>query len=204
MVLIPRPSAFAADTWIEIKAPHVTVLANGGTGDARTLAWQLEQIRSVLVKVLPWIRVDLDRPFVALAVNNESRMRALLPTYWQGKTAKPVSVWVTGPDRHYLAIRSDEKAEDRLFINPHINAYFAYVSLIINNSLQAEMPLWFTRGLAGVLSNTIVRNSELLVGAPIPWHLRELRQRSRLRLTTLVAATSDSREIMGDGLAQFM
>jgi tetratricopeptide (TPR) repeat protein len=197
-------AAYAADTWMEIKAPHVTMIANGGTRDARTLAWQLEQIRSVLVTILPWAKVDLDRPFVALAVNNESRMRALLPTLWQGgAAARPVSVWVTGPDRHYLAIRSDERAEDRLHINPHVNAYFAYVSLVIQNSLQAEMPLWFTRGLAGVLSNTIVRDSHMLVGPPIPWHLRELRTRPRLRLATLMGATRESRELVGEGLAHF-
>ena len=180
------------------------MLANGGTGDARTLAWQLEQIRSVLVKVLPWVRVDLDRPFVALAVNNEPRMRALLSTYWQrGNAVRPVSVWVTGPDRHYLAIRSDEKAEDRLLINPHVNAYFSYLSLVIQTSLQAEMPLWFTRGLAGVLSNTVVRNSDLMIGPPIPWHLRELRERPRLRLATLMGVTRDSREVVGEGQNQF-
>ena len=125
---VGSPPAYAADTWIEIKAPHVTVMANGGTGDARTLAWQIEQIRAVLVKILPWVKVSLDRPFVALAVNNDGRMRALAPTYWQqGGGAKPVSVWVTGRDRHYLAIRSDEKAEDRRHINPHNHAYFSYV-----------------------------------------------------------------------------
>ena len=197
-------TARAADTWIEIKAPHLTVLANGGTGDARTLAWQIEQIRAVLVKILPWAKVSLDRPFVALAVNSESRMRALAPTYWEpGGGPKPVSLWVTGVDRHYLAIRSDEKAEDRNHINPHLNAYFSYVSLVIRNSLQVEMPLWFTRGLAGVLSNTIVRDSHVLVGPAIPWHLRQLREVPRLPLATLVGVTPDSREVTRDGLNRF-
>jgi tetratricopeptide (TPR) repeat protein len=197
--------AEAADTWTEIKANNVTVLANGGTGDARTLTWQVQQIRSVLVSILPWAKVNLDRPFSVLAVNNETRMRALLPKYWQrgASDAKPVSVWVSGSDRHYLVIRSDERAEDRQFINPHVHAYFSFVSLVIQNSLQANMPMWFTRGLAGVLSNTIVRDSHVLVGAPIPWHLRELRERPRLRLATLLGATRETREVMGDGLPQF-
>jgi tetratricopeptide (TPR) repeat protein len=201
---VSRNAAWAADAWTEIKAPHVTVMANGGTRDARTLAWQLEQIRAVLVKILPWAQVNLDRPLHVLAVNSEPRMRALLPSYWQERRdAKPVSVWVSGPDRHYLAIRSDEKAEDRTYINPHVNAYFSYVSLVIQNSRQAAMPLWFTRGLAGVLSNTIVRESEVLVGPPIPWHLRELRERPRLRLTALVGATSESPEARGDRMPQY-
>ncbi len=109
-----------------------------------------------------------------------------------------------GSTRYYLAIRTDVRAEDQRNINPHVNAYFSYVSLIIQRSLESEMPLWFTRGLAGVLSNTIVGDSFVTVGAPIPWHLQSLRDRARLRLAQLVAVTRDSREFTGgDNLARF-
>ena len=68
---VVAPALYAVDTWVEIKAPTVTVLANGSTGEARRLAWQFEQVRAAIVQILPWARVDLDRPFVAFAVNNE-------------------------------------------------------------------------------------------------------------------------------------
>jgi hypothetical protein len=114
----------------------------------------------------PWARVDLDRPFVVLAVDNDAKMRALLPAYAKRPTeSQPVSVWVSG-DRHYLAIRSDVQAEDRSELNPHVHAYFSYTSLILRQSLDARMPVWFMRGLAGLLSNTIVRDSFILVGPP--------------------------------------
>ena len=83
----------------------------------------------------------------------------------------PESVWVGGVDQNYLAIRTDVKAEDTLTINPYVTSNFSYVSLILQQSGGPNQPLWFARGLAGVLSNTIVHESGILLGAPIPWHL---------------------------------
>lgn len=195
----------AADKWIEVKSPHVTVLTSGSAGDARTLAWQLEQIRTALVTILPWAKVDLDRPFVVLAVDREPKMRALAPSYWERDGGiRPASVWVNGADAHYLAIRTDLKADGNENVNPHVSAYFSYISLILQQSVEAQVPLWFRRGLSGVLSNTIVRDSHLLVGPPIPWHLNYLRDRSRLRLPALIAVTRDSRELTSnEGLSRF-
>jgi tetratricopeptide (TPR) repeat protein len=204
-VSLPPSTSDAADTWAEIRGQNVTVLANGSTGEARTLAWQLEQIRLAVVQILPWARTDLDRPLLVLAVDSEQKMRTLAPEYWERSGGvRPDSLWVTGADKHYFAIRSDVRAEDRRNINPHVNAYFSYVSLIIQRSLETEMPLWFTRGLAGVLSNTIVGDSFVTVGAPIPWHLQSLRDRSRLLLAQLIAVTPGSRELTrGENLARF-
>lgn len=47
--------------------------------------------------------------------------------------------------------------------------------------------LGLTRGLAGVWSNTLVRNDDVVIGAAIPWHLERLRQR-RLPLKTILDA----------------
>lgn len=196
----------AADKWIEIKSPHVTVMSRSGSGETRTLAWQLEQVRAALVTILPWAQVELDRPLRVLAVDNEQKMRQLAPEYWERKGGvRPVSVWVSGPDQHYLAIRTDMAQEQHNNVNPYISSYFSFASLVLHQSLDdSKAPLWFSRGLAGVLSNTIVQDSSLLVGPPIPWHLEYLRERSRLRLTELLAVSRDSREYTsGNGLERF-
>ena len=204
VLVLPPATAFAVDVWTEIKSPHLTVIANGGTGQARTLTWKLEQMRSALAQILPWSRVDLDRPFLVLALDNEQKMRNLLPWYWERSGGvRPASVWVTG-DKHYLAIRSDLRGDDRQNLNPHMNAYFSYASLIVQQSLEAEIPPWFTRGLAGVLSNTIVKDAVIEFGAPIPWHLQYLRDGQQLRLQELVSVTSGALELKsGEGLTRF-
>ncbi|HMF61282.1 MAG TPA: hypothetical protein VK595_12970, partial [Vicinamibacterales bacterium] len=166
IVSIGAPAVAGADQWIEVKSPNVTVTSSAGGGSTKTLAWQLEQVRSAVKTLWPWARVDLDRQFTVLAVDDERGMRALVPQYWEKRGGgHPASVWVSAPDQHFLAIRTDMQAEGDARINPHITAYFSYVSLILNQSVETDIPLWLSRGLAGVLSNTIVRDSELLIGA---------------------------------------
>ena len=41
--LLLEPALIAADTWIEVKSPHFTVISNAGEGSTRRLVWQLEQ-----------------------------------------------------------------------------------------------------------------------------------------------------------------
>jgi tetratricopeptide (TPR) repeat protein len=188
-----------AEQWIEVKSPNVTVTSSAGGGSTKTLAWQLEQVRSAVKTLWPWARVDLDRQFTVLAVSDERGMRALVPQYWEkGGGGHPASVWVSAPDQHFLAIRTDVQAEGDSRINPHITAYFSYVSLILDQSVESDIPLWLGRGLAGVLSNTIVRDSELLIGAPIPWHLELLRTGRRLRVADLVGMTARSPEMLNE------
>jgi tetratricopeptide (TPR) repeat protein len=60
------------------------------------------------------------------------------------------------------------------------------------------------RGLAGVLSNTVVRDNFIRLGPPIPWHLQRLRSGSRLPLNALVAVTRSSPDYtQGDRLIAF-
>jgi hypothetical protein len=130
-----------------------------------------------------------------IAVKDENSMRALAPRYWEERrSVRPASVWVTGADRHYLAIRTDVEVDDRGTINPYITAYFSYVGLILDQSIDFDLPLWFQRGFTGVLSNTIVRDDHILLGAPISWELQILRERPLLLLPKLLAVTRTSPE----------
>jgi tetratricopeptide (TPR) repeat protein len=192
-------SAQAADQWIEVRSPHFLVTSNAGQGSATTLAWQLEQIRSAIAAIWPWAHVDLNKPLAVIAVKDEASMKALAPMYWERKGGvHPSSVWVGGADQNYLAIRTDVSAQDTADINPYVTSYFSYVSLILSHSVERQLPLWLSRGLAGVLSNTIIRNSKLLLGPPIPWHLRRLAEVSRLRLPQLLKIGSSSPEFTSD------
>jgi TonB family protein len=70
--------------------------------------------------------------------------------------------------------------------------------------MARDLPLWLGRGLAGVVSNTVVRDKFILLGPPIPWHLQRLRSGSRLPLSALVAVTRSSPEYtQGDRLLAF-
>jgi len=205
-LLAPAASRLhGAEQWREVKSAHFTVTSNAGQTDTVNLAWQLEQVRSAIATIYPWAKVDLSRPLAVFAVKDEAAMKALAPEYWERKgDLHPVSVWVTGPDQHYLAVRTDVLAESRGDVNPFHASYFSYVSLILRQSLERPMPEWFMRGLSGVLSNTIVRESAIQLGPPIPWHLQEIRDQARFKLSELVAVRQDSPMLrQGDALSRF-
>jgi tetratricopeptide (TPR) repeat protein len=200
----PRAAA-AADQWSELKTPHFTVISNASDGNTRSLAWQLEQVRSTMVNLWAWAQVDLNKPLTVIAVKDENSMRALAPEFWEKRGGmRPASVWVTGSDRHYLAIRTGLDVESQGNINPYITSYFSYINLVMMQSLSPDLPLWLSRGLSGVLSNTLVKNDHIIIGAPIPWHLQALRERPRALLPRLLTTTQQSPALTRDeGLETF-
>jgi hypothetical protein len=186
----------AADQWIEVKSAHFTVLSNAGERGTRKLVWQLEQMRGAMLALWSWAKADLNRPLTVILLKDENSMRALAPQYWEQRgSVRPASLWVSGADRHYLVARNDVEADSQSPVNPYISAYFSYSGLIVEQSLDRDLPFWVRRGFTGVLSNTIVRDDHVLLGPVIPWHLRVLRERPRMLLPTLMSITRRSPDI---------
>lgn len=193
---VAPPAALAADVWIETASPHFLVVSNAGEKRARDVAWQLEQIRGAIEKGWAWARVQLNRPIVVIAVKDEASMKAIAPRYWEkGSTIHPSSVMVSGPDRHYIALRTDLQAEDRDGVNPYNSAYWSYAALTLESAFNHGLPLWLTIGLSAVLSNTIVRETQIQFGRPLPWHVAEAQRTGAfLRINELLAVTRESPE----------
>jgi len=204
LVLAFARGGATADTWTEVKSAHFTAWSNGGDRQARDLLWQLEQIRFAIGAYWPWAQLDLAKPLLVLAVRDETGMKALVPQFWEVKGGvRPASVWVTGSDRYYLAMRTDQRGEDGVYLNPYTSSYFSYVSLIMQVSFDRDLPLWFLRGVAGVMSNTVVQGNTIYIGAPIPWHVQKLRTEPRWPLKRLLTVTRASRDYTSEqGMAQ--
>ena len=49
---------------------------------------------------------------------------------------------MTGADRPYLAIRADLRGDDNVTLNPHISAYYSYVSLVLQSSMARVAAGW--------------------------------------------------------------
>ncbi|HEY6507192.1 MAG TPA: hypothetical protein VIY56_04215 [Vicinamibacterales bacterium] len=191
-LMVPSLSS-AADTWLEIKSPNFVVLSNTNERRARDVAWQFEQIRAALLAGWPWARARLDRPVQVIAVKDEDTMKALAPRYWEQRGAtRPTSVFVTAPDRHYIALRADIQGDGEVNVNPYFSSYWSYSALALNAAFDADLPLWFRNGLAGVLSNSMVRNNEIRFGLSVPWYHQDIVTQGRLRLTALLTTTSSS------------
>jgi tetratricopeptide (TPR) repeat protein len=193
-VIRSAPMAAAADRpWLEVKSPHFIVLSDAGENSARTIAWQFEQVRSVLEKLLPWTRLDTDKPVVVFAARNEQTLKTLAPSYWEVKGGlRPSGVFVSGRDRHYIALRTDVTQPDSVEANPYYQTYWSYVYLVLEWSLDRPLPLWMARGMSGFFANTIVRDKDLQVGRVVPWDLRTLRDTPLLPLATVLSVDRQS------------
>lgn len=191
-LVLPRVSS-AADMWLEIKSPNFVVLSNTNERRARDVAWQFEQIRAALLAGWPWARARLDRPVQVIAVKDEDSMKALAPRYWEQRGGvRPTSVFVTAPDRHYIALRADVQGNGEVNVNPYFSSYWSYSALALDAAFDADLPLWFRNGLAGVLSNSIVRDNEIRFGLSVPWYHRDIVNEGRLKLTALMTTTPSS------------
>ena len=157
--------------------------------------WQFEQVRSATSALFSWAKTDLNRPLHIILVKDENSMRALAPKYWEERrSVRPASLWVGGPDANYIGLRADVEVEDRRTLNPYMTAYWSYIDMVLGQSIGSDLPLWFRRGFTEVLSNTIVRDDHVLIGAPIPWQLEILRERPLLLLPKLLTITRQSPE----------
>jgi TPR repeat protein len=186
----------AADRWIEVKSAHFSVVSNAGDRATRTLVWQLEQVRSATSTLWRWARLDLNVPLSVVIVKDENEMRRLAPEFWEKRGAvHPASIWLTGPDQHYLLLRADVELDERETVNPYLSSYASYIGLVLAQTGEHELPFWFSQGFTGVLSNTIVQEGSVLVGAPIPWYLQVLRERPLLPLAKLLAVTRQAPEV---------
>ncbi|MCU0257291.1 MAG: hypothetical protein MUF60_11190 [Vicinamibacterales bacterium] len=183
----------AAPAWVRVSSPNFTVVSNAGERSARGVAWQFEQVRAVLQRLWPWAQLDTGRPILIFALRDEASVRALAPSYWEHKGGlRPATVFLNAPDRHYVILRTDIDASQR-DVNPYRLAYWSYIGIVLDATFGRPLPPWFTRGLAEVMSNTIVRGDDLTFGQVVPWHLRRLQQGSRLPLDQVMGATSDSK-----------
>jgi hypothetical protein len=137
--------AGAADrAWIEVRSPHFVVISDAEAKAARRVAWQFEQIHALVPRLWPWARVNLSRPILVLGARSEASMKALLPEYWEKGGSQPSAMLVSGRDRHYLAVQADlDRAQDSMRENPYRNAYWTYVMLVLRQSFEQELPLWF-------------------------------------------------------------
>jgi tetratricopeptide (TPR) repeat protein len=178
----------AADRpWVEVSSAHFHVVSNAGEKEARAVAWQFEQVRSVFNNLWPWARTDARRPFVVLAVRDEASLKRLAPEYWERRGGvQPSGVFVGGADRDFVAMRTDvvERRDDA--VNPYSTAYAGYAHIVLQATFPGTLPLWYQRGLAEFFGNTVVRAKDVQVGRLIPWHMTTLAQR-RLPLPELLS-----------------
>jgi TPR repeat protein len=136
---------------------------------------------------------------VIFAARDEATLKALGPQYWEGKRFRPISFSAVGRDGDYVALRTDVAEPDDVGANPYQSAYWSYVSTVFTRSFPQRLPAWYSRGIAEVMSNTIVREKEVHVGRPMRGNLEILNQRPAIPLDEFLSADYRSHWLTQEG-----
>ena len=178
----PTPTpADNPETWVEVRTPHFTVASNGGEKTARRVADQFEQIRFLFSKaLLSSVRLDPGAPILIFAAKNEKSLSQLLPEYWarQGQL-HPAGLFVPGPEKNYIALRTDTDEE-----YAYHTIYHEYVHLIINLNFH-RIPVWLNEGYAEFLGYASVSGNNGKLGQPSGSQLHVLSQNRLIPLEVL-------------------
>ncbi len=176
----PAP-ADKPDTWTEVQTPHFIVATNDGENSARRVADQFEQIRYLYSNALQrGVRIDPGTPILIFAVKNEKSLSQLIPEYWSQKGhTHPAGLFVAGPEKNYIALRTDVEGEF-----PYQPIYHEYVHLIESLNYQ-HLPTWLSEGIADFYGSATLGAKEGKLGQPNEGELYALSRNRLLPLEVL-------------------
>ncbi len=181
------PARDKAETWIEVRSPHFTVVTNSNEKQGRRIADQFERMRSVFHVAFPKLQIDPGSPIIVLAIKDEKDFRALEPEAYLAKgSLKLGGLFLRAPDKNYVLLRLDAEGE-----HPYAVVYHEYTHLLLSKSAE-WLPLWLNEGLAELYQNSEIREKDVSLGEASAENIMWLRQNRLLPLTTLFTVDEKS------------
>ncbi len=191
VAILVHADAFGASDpnqgWIEVRSPHFVVASNAGEKEARRIADQFEQIRTLFHTAFGTLRVDPAQAVLILAAKNENTMKMLLPEDWEVKGhVHPAGVYQQGEDKHYVIVRLDSRGA-----NPFHSLYHEYTHALLHLNFRG-LPLWLEEGLAEFYGNSRLSEKESRIGTIDETHLYILGQNKLLPIEMLLNVEESS------------
>lgn len=166
--------------WLEIHSAHFDVLTDDSERQARHVAAQLEQMRTVFRTLIPHPEDD-GPPIIVLALKDRKSFQSLEPSAYLAKNQLDLSgIFLRAPDKNYILLRLDAEGT-----HPFSAIYHEYTHFILSKSQW--LPLWLNEGLAEFYQNTDIRQKEALLGQGSTDDILFLRRTPLLPLATLFA-----------------
>src|SRR6266566_355222 len=167
--------------WVEVRSPNFIVVSNAGEGQARKIAVQFEQVRSLFRESLAYVNKSTSPVITILAVKDENSLRELLPEYWAEKGhAHPAGVFIGGPyDQFQVALNLSAPGE-----NPYESLYHEYYHSVTVPYFPG-LPLWVAEGMADFFGNSAIGDKTATLGMPNAGLIEELRSQPLIPLPVL-------------------
>ena len=174
------------DHWLEVRTPNFVVLADSNEKQARRIAVQFEQMRSVFHLLMPNGTADTGAPIVVLALKDKKSFQSFEPEAYLAKGQLDLAgYFMQAPDKNYILLRLDAEGE-----HPFATVYHEYTHYMMRKSTW--LPLWLNEGLAEFFQNTDIRDKDVILGQPSPDDILYLRQNRLIPLQTLLLVDHSS------------
>jgi tetratricopeptide (TPR) repeat protein len=163
-IFLAVPSVADEKPWREIRSPHFRVITNGSERDARHVAREFEQMRSMFAARFPGFRVDSPAPLLILAPEDEPTTKKLVPEFWQHRGPKPAGLFFHAWEKQNALVRLDAIGSDKT--NPDMFAvvYHEYVHSLLHLNFR-WLPTWLDEGLAEFYGYTRFESNHTYIGA---------------------------------------
>jgi len=183
-------AAIAAPTekWVEVRSPNFIVVCNAGEGQARKIALQFEQIRSLFRSSLFYAKTNSSPVITIMAVKDEDSLRELLPEYWaeKGRT-HPAGVFLgAGYDQFQVALNVSAHGD-----NPYEGLYHEYYHSVTVPYFPG-LPVWVAEGMADFYGNSVIGDKTANLGMPNAGLIEELRRGPFIPLPVLFKVDHNS------------
>ncbi len=181
LLLLASAAAAPTGRWVEVHSPNFIVVSNAGEGQARKIAVQFEQIRSLFRESLSYAKTGSSPIITVLAVKDEDSLRELLPEFWAEKGhAHPAGVFVGGGnDQFQVALNLAAHGENAYESLCH--EYYHSVTV----PFFPGLPTWVAEGMADFYGNSAIGDKTADIGTPNGALIEELRTNVLIPLPVL-------------------
>ena len=183
-------AAFAAPAgkWVEVRSPNFIVVSNAGEGQARKIAVQFEQVRSLFRDSLSYVKNSSSPVITIMAVKDEDSLRELLPEYWAEKGhAHPAGIFVGGGYNQFQVALNLSAHGD----NPYESLYHEYYHSVTVPYFPG-LPTWVAEGMADFFGNSEIGDKTAMIGMPNAALIEQFRSTPLIPLPVLLKVDHNS------------
>lgn len=173
------------DTWRSVRTNNLFVIGNADPEKLRQVAAWLEFFHGAFARLISRNVIDSSVPTTVVIFRDDSAFQPFKPLY-QGRPANVSGFFQPGDDVNYIAISLDPRERD-----PFSTAFHEYVHLHVKDNIPGA-PLWLNEGLAELYGSLQFSSGEALLGTPLMYYSRLLRQQGLLPLTSLFSIGTSS------------
>ncbi len=182
---VSRGNPQTRDTWRSVRTNNLFVIGNADAEKLRQVATWLEFFHGAFGRLVSRTVIDSSVPTTVILFRDDASFQPFKPLY-QGRTANVAGYFQPGDDVNYIAISLDPGDG-----NPFSTAFHEYVHAHVNENIP-NAPLWLNEGLAEFYGSLQFSSGEAILGTPLMYYIRYLRQQELLPLTTLFSINTSS------------